>query len=175
MLSWVATRSTCCSAQPKPSLVRSSPLFLLSERSRGWVRGTSRWRPSRQTSAPDEMPRPPSARSGSATPARASRTPVPTSGSLDRSRTESCCCRSPHDRSASAHDVAETVTIDLVTHSRIEIAASAASIWPHILEPKAWKQGLQPVHHSGPAQGLGERQIAFGEDGVTVLLILDTV
>ena len=71
--------------------------------------------------------------------------------------------------------MAETVTIDLVTHSRIDIAATAASIWPHILEPHAWKQGLQPVHHSGPAQGLGERQIAFGEDGVTVVLILDTV
>ncbi len=39
--------------------------------------------------------------------------------------------------------------LNLVTHSRVRIDRPAAAIWPLIVEPSAWKQGLQLSHHAG--------------------------
>lgn len=63
---------------------------------------------------------------------------------------------------------------DLVTHSEVDIPASAATIWPLILDPVDWKQGLKLVHESGRPNELGERRVGHGPDG-EVLLIVDTV
>jgi len=50
----------------------------------------------------------------------------------------------------------ERVAIDLVTHSEVTIDRPATAIWPHIVDPSAWKQGAKLVHHAGPAGTVGE-------------------
>jgi len=50
--------------------------------------------------------------------------------------------------------------LNLNTHSRVTIDAPAAAIWPHIVEPRAWKQGLELRRHGSPS-GLGETFAAF--------------
>lgn len=44
----------------------------------------------------------------------------------------------------------ERPAVNLVTHSRILIDRRPAAIWPLIVEPSGWKQGLALVHRSGP-------------------------
>jgi hypothetical protein len=48
------------------------------------------------------------------------------------------------------------VALNLNTHSQVEIDRPAAAIWPHILDPNPWKQGLKLTHHAGPAGQVGE-------------------
>lgn len=45
---------------------------------------------------------------------------------------------------------------NLDTHSEVTIDRPAATIWPHILDPNAWKQGAKSWHHSGPIGRVGE-------------------
>jgi hypothetical protein len=45
---------------------------------------------------------------------------------------------------------------NLVTHSEVTIDRPAAKIWPHILDPNAWKQGAKAWHYAGPAGQVGE-------------------
>ena len=52
----------------------------------------------------------------------------------------------------------QTVGIEIVTHSRVTITRSPSAIWPHIVEPGAWKQGAQLVRQ-------GDRIAAMGPDG----------
>ena len=46
--------------------------------------------------------------------------------------------------------------INLVTHSRVEINRGAAAIWPRIVDPSEWKQGLKLRHHGGTPGAAGE-------------------
>lgn len=48
------------------------------------------------------------------------------------------------------------VALNLNTHSQVEIDRPAAAIWPHILDPNPWKQGLKLTHQAGPAGQVGE-------------------
>lgn len=48
------------------------------------------------------------------------------------------------------------VDLSLVTHNDITIAAPAERIWPHIVEPDAWKAGAQLV----PVEGAEHRFLA---------------
>jgi len=41
--------------------------------------------------------------------------------------------------------------INLVTHSRVEISRGPSVIWPRIVDPSDWKQGLKLRHHAGTA------------------------
>ena len=53
--------------------------------------------------------------------------------------------------------IAQTrVALNLTTHSQVEIDRPAAAIWPHILDPSPWKQGLKLTYHAGPAGQVGE-------------------
>lgn len=45
---------------------------------------------------------------------------------------------------------------NLVTHSEVTIDRPAAKIWPHIVDPNAWKQGAKSWHYAGPAGQVGE-------------------
>jgi hypothetical protein len=66
--------------------------------------------------------------------------------------------------------------MDLVTHSSVEIDAAAVDVWPFILEPNDWKQGLKPVWVSGEANAVGEIREAKAEhEGVAVVLRCETV
>src|SRR5688572_15114959 len=53
------------------------------------------------------------------------------------------------------------VAINLVTHSQVEIQRGAAAIWPRIVDPSEWKQGLKLRHHAGPTGTAGEIFAAF--------------
>lgn len=44
----------------------------------------------------------------------------------------------------------------LVAQRSVTIDRSAMAVWPHIVEPSAWKQGNRLAHHSGPWGGEGE-------------------
>lgn len=64
----------------------------------------------------------------------------------------------------------------IVTHSEVVIAADRATIWPHIVEPNSWKQGLQPVHESGPVGSVGMVEAARGtHEGADWALMVETV
>ncbi len=68
------------------------------------------------------------------------------------------------------------VATHLLTHNRIEITRPAATIWPFILKPQAWKQGLQLVHQSGPAGRVGEVFAAVEAANPTrVMLLVENV
>ena len=57
-------------------------------------------------------------------------------------------------QTASAQTVSDaTVDLSLVTHNAVTIAAPAKRIWPHIVEPDAWKAGAQLV----PVEGAEHR------------------
>jgi len=56
------------------------------------------------------------------------------------------------------------VAINLNTHSRVEIERPAAAIWPHIVDPNSWKQGLELTRRAGTAGQLGEI-LAAGDPG----------
>lgn len=65
------------------------------------------------------------------------------------------CCTAVSGANRLHAQTARTAT-HLVTHSRVEVARPASAIWPFILDPTAWKQGLRLVHHSGPVGEVGE-------------------
>jgi hypothetical protein len=46
--------------------------------------------------------------------------------------------------------------LNLVTHSQVEIDQGPAAIWPRIVDPSEWKQGLKLRHHAGTVGALGE-------------------
>jgi len=50
----------------------------------------------------------------------------------------------------------ERVAINLITHSQVEIARQPTAIWPRIVDPSGWKQGLRLVRHAGPQGKAGE-------------------
>ena len=54
-------------------------------------------------------------------------------------------------------DSAETIVVDLVTHSEVLIDASAAAIWPSILDTNAWHIHQTVTSIGGPAGQAGER------------------
>ncbi len=64
-------------------------------------------------------------------------------------------------------------SLDLVTHSEVDIPARAAVLWPLIVNPNDWKQGLHLEDDSGPSNEVGQRRVGRGPDG-SVLLIVDT-
>lgn len=49
----------------------------------------------------------------------------------------------------------ERQVVDLLTHSRILIDRPPAAIWPLIVDPSGWKQGLALAHRSGPFGEVG--------------------
>src|SRR5690349_15066298 len=56
---------------------------------------------------------------------------------------------------------------DFIVHNEVFIAAPAAEIWPHILNPDGWRSGgIQLVGDSGEAGQVGERfkAVAAGQD-----------
>ena len=50
---------------------------------------------------------------------------------------------------------------DLITHSAVTIDRAASVIWPYIVDPSQWKQGLSMRHHAGQPGAVGEVQAAF--------------
>jgi hypothetical protein len=52
---------------------------------------------------------------------------------------------------------------NLVTHSEVSIEASAQEIWPYIMDPLPWKQGLRLRHLTGSPGEVGELFGAFAE------------
>ncbi|MFN0181005.1 MAG: hypothetical protein ACKVZ0_19540 [Gemmatimonadales bacterium] len=50
----------------------------------------------------------------------------------------------------------DRMAINLNTHSVVTIDRPATAIWPHIIDPSSWKQGLKSRHHSGPPGEVGE-------------------
>ena len=50
---------------------------------------------------------------------------------------------------------------DLVTHSTVTIERPASVIWPYIIDPGEWKQGLSLRHHAGERDAVGEVFAAF--------------
>jgi hypothetical protein len=66
--------------------------------------------------------------------------------------------------------------VDLVICSSIDIGVPAAEVWPHILDPKAWKHGHQPLRVSGRPDAEGEiREARFIRDGKDSCLRTQTV
>lgn len=59
----------------------------------------------------------------------------------------------PASGATSAQDRPAT---NLNTHSAVTIDRPATVIWPHILDPSAWKQGAKLWHHAGPVGQVGE-------------------
>ena len=63
-------------------------------------------------------------------------------------------CLALANTSAQAQTTSEApVDLSLVTHNAVTIAAPAERIWPHIVEPGAWKAGAQLV----PVEGVEHR------------------
>ena len=52
---------------------------------------------------------------------------------------------------------------NLVTHSEVSIERSAQEIWPYIMDPLEWKQGLRLRHLTGSPGEVGELFGAFPE------------
>ena len=52
---------------------------------------------------------------------------------------------------------------NLVTHSEVSIKRSAREIWPYIMDPMEWKQGLRLRHLTGSPGEVGELFGAFSE------------
>ncbi len=50
---------------------------------------------------------------------------------------------------------------DLITHSTVAIDRPASVVWPYIVEPSRWKQGLSLRHHAGQPGAVGEVLAAF--------------
>jgi hypothetical protein len=46
--------------------------------------------------------------------------------------------------------------VNLVTHSEVLITRPRSAVWPHIVDPNAWKQGAKLWHHAGPPGQVGE-------------------
>ncbi len=65
--------------------------------------------------------------------------------------------------------------INLITRNEIEIAGGAATIWPDIIDPSRWKQGLKLVHQSGPAGGLHEILAAIDRDPAHPAFLVENV
>jgi hypothetical protein len=66
--------------------------------------------------------------------------------------------------------------VRLVTHSAVEISAPAVAVWPYVLEPNTWKQGLKPERVSGEPGTVGEVCVAATEhEGTTYSLTTETV
>jgi hypothetical protein len=63
---------------------------------------------------------------------------------------------------AASHALAQArVAVNLITHSSVQIDRPPAVIWPHIVEPNAWKQGLDLRPHAGQPGQIGEVFAAF--------------
>lgn len=45
---------------------------------------------------------------------------------------------------------------NLVTHSEVTINRRAELVWPKVVDPNEWKQGLKIWHHAGPVGDVGE-------------------
>ncbi len=60
-----------------------------------------------------------------------------------------------------AQDHSPRKAADLITHSAVTIDRPASVIWPYIVDPSQWKQGLSMRHHSGKPGAVGEVQAAF--------------
>ena len=71
--------------------------------------------------------------------------------------------------------VRDRPAVHLLAHSVVEIERSAAEIWPHILNPLPWKQGLRLRLLAGTADRVGALYGGFGEQspGVIELLLQD--
>jgi hypothetical protein len=65
--------------------------------------------------------------------------------------------------------------LDLVTHSEVTIDRRAAVIWPLIVDPSGWKQGLVLSHHSGPRGEAGEVFAARARDDTTIAFFVENV
>jgi hypothetical protein len=71
---------------------------------------------------------------------------------------------------------ATLTTIDFLTHSKVAIAADAATIWPEIVTPGSWRAGQQLVPIGGDAGRLGERfQAIYPEAPETPLFFVENV
>jgi hypothetical protein len=67
-------------------------------------------------------------------------------------------------------------TIELNSHTSVLIDLPAEKIWPHIIDPSAWKQGASIIHIDGPEGGLGEVTGAIMPDAPeTILFYAKTV
>lgn len=65
------------------------------------------------------------------------------------------------------------VAINLITSNEVTINRPAAAIWPKIVDPSAWKQGLKLVHRSGPVGGQGEVLAAVNPGDTTTAFLVE--
>ena len=66
----------------------------------------------------------------------------------------------------------ERAAIDLVTHSAVEIERPAAAVWPYIVDPSEWKQGLALRHHHGERGREGEVLAAYDPAAPSTVVFL---
>lgn len=65
------------------------------------------------------------------------------------------------------------VAINLITSNQVTINRPAAAIWPMIVDPSGWKQGLKLVHRSGPVGGQGEVLAAVNPGDTTTAFVVE--
>lgn len=63
--------------------------------------------------------------------------------------------------------------INLITSNQVVIDRPAAAIWPKIVDPSGWKQGLKLVHRSGPIGGQGEILAAVAPNDTTAAFLIE--
>lgn len=68
--------------------------------------------------------------------------------------------------------VQDRPAVHLIAHSSVEINDSAAAIWPHILNPLPWKQGLRLRLLAGTADQVGALYGGFAEQTPEVIELL---